>query len=104
MEIEIENWQRKHERVYSNWIESDLFEKEAFKELTNYKKGKLNSEAEKIRKQLSEYFKLPVYLLYFDEGPDYKHHCLLCEQNGIESGLRNLNRICKTCNTIFHTN
>ena len=46
LEIEIENWQRKHERVYSNWIESDLFEKEAFKELTNYKKGKLNSEAE----------------------------------------------------------
>ncbi len=47
LEIPIEDWQTKHERVYLNWLESGLFEKEAYKELVNYKKGKLNLEGEK---------------------------------------------------------
>lgn len=101
LEIEIEDWQTKHERVYSNWLESGLFEKEAYKELTNYRKGKLNLEGEKIRKQLSDYFKLPVYISYFVEEPDDNHPCLVCGQKGSDSGLKRPNRICKTCNTIF---
>ena len=101
LEIEIEDWQTKHERVYSNWLESGLFEKEAYKELTNYRKGKLNLEGEKIRKQLSDHFKVPVYLSYFVEEPDDNHPCLVCGQKGSASGLKRPNRICKTCNTIF---
>jgi hypothetical protein len=101
LEIHLEDWQTKHERVYSNWFESGLFEKEAYKELTNYKKGKLNLEGEKIRKQLSDFFKIPVYINYFNEKQDDNHHCLVCGQNGSESGLKRPNRICKTCNTIF---
>lgn len=101
LEIRLEDWQTKHERVYSNWLESGLFEKEAYKELTNYKKGKLNLEGEKIRKQLSDYFKLPVYISYFVEEPDDNHPCLVCGQKGSDSGLKRPNRICKTCNTIF---
>jgi hypothetical protein len=100
-EIKLEDWQTKHERVYLNWLESGLFEKEAYKELTNYRKGKLNLEGEKIRKQLSDYFKLPVYISYFVEEPDDNHPCLVCGQRGSDSGLKRPNRICKTCNTIF---
>jgi hypothetical protein len=101
LEIPLEDWQTKYERVYSNWLESGLFEKEAYKELTNYKKGKLNLEGEKIRKQLSDYFKIPVYISYFVEEPDDNHPCLVCGQKGSDSGLKRPNRICKTCNTIF---
>lgn len=101
IEIHLEDWQTKYERVYSNWLESGLFEKEAFKELTNYKKGKLNLEGEKIRKKLSDYFKIPVYINYFIEEPDYNYPCLVCGQKGSDSGLKRPNRICKTCNTIF---
>lgn len=101
LEIKIEDWQTKHERVYSNWLESGLFEKEAYKELTNYKKGKLNLEGEKIRKQLSDYFKLPVYISYFVEDLDNNHPCLVCGRKGSDSGLKRPNKICKTCNTIF---
>ena len=101
LEIPIEDWQKKHERVYLNWLESGLFEKEAYKELTNYKKGKLNLEGEKIRKQLSDFFKIPVYINYFIEEPDDNHPCLVCGQKGSDSGLKRPNRICKTCNTIF---
>lgn len=101
LEIQLEDWQTKHQRVYLNWLESGLFEKEAYKELTNYKKGKLNLEGEKIRKQLSDYFKLPVYISYFVEEPDDNHPCLVCGQKGSDSGLKRPNRICKTCNTIF---
>lgn len=100
-EIKLEDWQTKHERVYSNWLESGLFEKEAYKELTNYKKGKLNLEGEKIRNQLSDYFKLPVYISYFVEEPDKNHPCLACGQKGSDSRLKRPNRICKNCNTIF---
>ncbi|MFC5625828.1 DUF2310 family Zn-ribbon-containing protein [Algoriphagus winogradskyi] len=101
LEIQLEDWQTKHERIYSSWLESGLFEKEAYKELTNYKKGKLNLEGEKIRKQLSDYFKLPVYISYFVEEPDDNHTCLVCGQKGFDSGLKRPNKICKTCNTIF---
>lgn len=102
LEIKIEDWQTKHERVYSNWLESGLFEKEAFNELTNYKNGKLNLQGEKIRKKLSTFFKIPVYISYFIEEPDGNHTCLLCEQKGSKSRLKQLESICKTCNTIFN--
>lgn len=101
LEIKLEDWQTKYERVYLNWLESSLFEKEAYKELTNYKKGKLNLEGEKIRKQLSDYFKIPVYISYFVEEPVDNHPCLICGQEGSDSGLKRPDKICKTCNTIF---
>lgn len=101
LEIKLEDWQTKHERVYLNWLESRLFEKEAYKELTNYKKGKLNLAGEKIRQQLSDFFKIPVYISYFVEQPDDNHPCLICGQQGTKSGLKKPNRICKSCNTIF---
>lgn len=104
LKIEIEDWQIKYERVYSNWIESGLFEKEALKELKNYKKGKLNLAGEEIRKQLSSFFKLPVYINYFHEEQDDNHPCLICGQKGVDSGLRIPSRICKNCNTIFGSN
>jgi hypothetical protein len=101
LEINIEDWQRHHQRIYFNWLDSGIFEKEAYKELTNYKKGKLNLAGEKIRQQLSNHFKIPVYLSYFVEQPNDNHPCLVCGQQGIKSGLKKPNRICKTCNTIF---
>lgn len=101
LEIKLENWQVTHERVYLNWLEGGLFEKEARKELMNYKKGKLNLEGERIRKQLSEFFKIPVYINYFVEELDYNRTCLVCGQKGSDSGLKRLNSICKSCNTIF---
>lgn len=101
LEIKLEDWQTIHERVYSNWLESGLFEKEAYKELTNYKKGKLNFVGGKIRQQLSDHFKIPVYLSYFVEEPDDNNNCLVCGQKGSDSGLKLPNRICKNCNTIF---
>ena len=101
LEISLEDWQTKHERVYLNWLESSLFENEALKELTNYKKGKLNLEGEKIRKQLTDFFKIPVYISYFIEEPDDNHPCLVCGKQGSDSGLKRPNKICKTCNTIF---
>jgi ribosomal protein S27AE len=103
LEIELEDWQTKYERVYSNWLESGLFEKEAAKELTNYRKGKLNLEGEKIRKQLSDFFKIPVYRYYFveDEYENKNHSCPICGAEGSDSGVKKLKKICKTCNTIF---
>lgn len=95
LNIEIEDWQRKYERVWCNWLESGLFEKEALKELTNYKKGKLNLEGEKIRQQLSQYFNIPVYINYFAEESDPNQTCFICGSMG-EDGM-----ICKECNTIF---
>jgi len=101
LEIKIEDWQRHYQRFYMNWLDSGLFEKEAFKELSNYKKGKLNLEGEKIRQQLADYFKAPVYISYFAEQPDDQHSCVICGQPGIKSGLIRPKRICKNCNTIF---
>lgn len=99
--IPLEDWQKKHRRVYLNWLESGLFEKESYRELTNYKKGKLNLAGEKIRQQLSDYFKIPVYISYFVEEPDENHSCLVCGENGSDSGLKRPSKICKFCNTIF---
>ena len=101
LDIKIEHWQLHYQRVYLNWLESSFFEKQAYKELTDYKKGKLNLQGEKIRQQLSDYFKIPVYISYFVEQPDDNHSCLVCGQKGTKSGLKKPNRICKTCNTIF---
>ncbi len=101
LEIHLEDWQTKHQRVYLNWLESGLFKKEAYKELVNYKKGKLNVEGEKIRKQLADYFKIPVYISYFVEVPDNNHSCFVCGQEGSNSGLKRPDKICRTCNTIF---
>lgn len=101
LEIALEDWQTKHERIYLNWLESGLFEKEAFKEMINYKNGKLNLEGEKIRKQLSDHFKIPVYISYFIEEPDEDNSCPICGQKGFDSGLERPNRICEDCNTIF---
>ena len=101
LEIALEDWQTKHERTYLNWLESGLFEKEAYKELTNYKNGKLNLVGEKIRQQLSAHFKIPVYFSYFTKEPDENNSCPVCGRKGFDSGLIRPNRICKTCNTIF---
>lgn len=101
LEIEIEKWQTNYQRVYLNWLESSFFEKVALKELTNYKKGRLNLEGEKVRKQLADYFKIPVYIGYFVEEPDLNQACLICGDPGTDSGLRRPNRICIACNTIF---
>ncbi len=101
LEIKLEDWQTKHERVYLNWLESGLFEKEAYKELTNYKNGKLNLVGEQLRQQLSDHFKIPVYISYFAEEPDNNHPCLVCGQKGSYSGLERPKYICEVCNTIF---
>jgi hypothetical protein len=101
LNIDIEGWQRQHQRIYLNWLESGVLEKAAYKELVNYKKGKLNIEGERIRKELSSFFKIPVYISYFVEQPDINHPCLVCEKKGIKSGLKRPSTICKTCNTIF---
>lgn len=101
VEIKIEEWQNHYQRTYLNWLDSSFFEEEAYRELTNYKKGKLNREGEKIRILLSNYFKIPVYIHYFVDEPSGNHPCLLCGQQGIESGLTSPSRICRNCNTIF---
>lgn len=101
VEIQLEDWQTKYERFYLNWLESGLFEKESYKELTNYTRGKLNLEGEKIRKQLSDYFQIPVYMRYFiDENTD-NDTCILCGSKGSKSGLKLPGKICKKCHTIF---
>lgn len=101
VEIGIENWQVKYQRVYLNWLESGLFENEACKELMNYKKGKLNLEGEKIRKALAAYFKIPVYIDYFTESETGSDKCLICGDTGSDSGIQSPKKICRYCNTIF---
>ncbi|MCK5742919.1 MAG: DUF2310 family Zn-ribbon-containing protein [Chlorobi bacterium] len=100
-EIEIEDWQRKRQRVYLNWLESGLFEQEAFDELINYSTGKLNIEGEKIRKKLSDFFHIPVYIHLFEEEEGVNHDCLMCGSSGEDSGLGSPRKICKKCNTIY---
>ena len=101
LNIRIEGWQREYGRVYLSWLDSGILEKWALRELMNYKKGKLNIEGERIRKQLSEFFDIPVYISYFvEEYPD-KGLCSLCGSEGVESGLRSPSKICLDCNTIF---
>jgi len=101
LDIKIENWQKHHQRIYLNWLESSFFEKEALKELTSYRKGKLNIEGEKIRKQLAAFFGYPVYLKFFVENPDENNTCLICNGPGEVSGLKRPRKICKNCNIAF---
>lgn len=99
--IKLESWLSLHENVYRIWLDSGVLEKWALKELTNYKKGKLNSEGEKIRKELSEYFQKPVYISYFVEEPDSEDLCLICGSKGKKSGLKRPNKVCNKCFTAF---
>jgi len=99
--IQIEKWQRYYQRYYLNWLESGIFETEALKELTNYSEGKLNMLGEQIRAELSSHFNIPVYLSYFVEEPDHNHSCLICGEEGVDSGLMRPSKICQNCNTIF---
>ncbi len=101
LDIKIEEWQNYHQRFYLNWLDSGIFEHDAYSELTNYSEGKLNKEGERIRAELSNHFKAPVYLSYFVEEPDSNHPCLICGEKGSDSGLKRPSKICKTCNTIF---
>jgi hypothetical protein len=101
LEIEIERWQNHYQRVYLNWLESDFFEGSATRQLTNYTKGILNKEGEKIRKQLADFFGKPVYMEYFVDQPDTNQTCVICGGKGTKSGLRRPKRICKKCNTAF---
>lgn len=99
--IEIENWQTLYERVYANWLDSGIFEGSSLRQLTNYTKGILNKEGEKIRKQLAHFFGKPVYIEYFVEEPDENQTCVICGSQGEESGLNRPKRICRKCNTAF---
>lgn len=101
LDIKIEEWQNYHQRFYLNWLDSGIFEQDAYNELTNYREGKLNKEGERIRFELSNHFKAPVYLSYFVEEPDDNHPCLICGEKGSDSGLKRPSKICKACNTIF---
>lgn len=99
--IKIEQWQRNHERVFKNWLDSGILEGSAKQQLTNYKKGILNKEGERIRKELTDFFNKPVYIDYFVEEPDINRTCLICGSRGEKSGLNKPSRICKKCNTAF---
>lgn len=99
--IKIEQWQRHHERVYRNWLDSGILEGSSTSQLKNYKKGVLNKEGEKIRKELAEFFGKPVYHEYFIEEPDENKTCVICGGKGTKSGLKRPSRICKKCNTAF---
>lgn len=99
--IKLESWLSLHENVYRIWLDSGVLEKWALKELSNYKKGKLNLEGEKIRNELSEYFNKPVYISYFIEEPDLEDSCLICKSKGEKSGLKRPNKLCNECFIAF---
>jgi Zn-ribbon-containing, possibly nucleic-acid-binding protein (DUF2310) len=101
LSIKIEEWQTLYERVYANWMDSGIFEGSALRQLTNYTKGILNKEGEKIRKELTVFFGKPVYMEYFITEPDENKTCVICDDKGTKSGLRRPQRICKKCNTAF---
>ncbi len=101
LEIKIEQWQKHYQRIYRNWLDSGILEASALKQLKNYKNGKLNVEGQKIRKELSEHFKVEVYLEYFVEEPDIEKTCVICGDKGIDSGLKRPGKICKKCHTVF---
>jgi hypothetical protein len=101
LSIKIEEWQVLYERVYANWMDSGIFESSALRQLTNYTKGILNKEGEKIRKELTDFFGKPVYMEYFITEPDENKTCVICGGKGTKSGLRRPKRICKKCNTAF---
>lgn len=99
--IKIEEWQTHYERVYANWIYSSIFEGSALRQLTNYTKGILNKEGERIRSQLADFFGKPIYIEYFIDQPDNNQTCVICGGQGEKSGLKRPSRICKKCNTAF---
>lgn len=99
--IKLESWLSLFENVYAIWLASGALEKWALKELSNYKKGNLNLEGEKIRKELSEHFKKPVYISYFGEDEVTDIFCLICRSEGKESGSKRPNKICNNCFTAF---
>lgn len=101
LEIAIEKWQNYHQRFYLNWLESGIFEASALDELLNYESSILNLEGEKIRKQLSDFFQLPVYLHLFSEEPTMDKHCLRCGSEGIESYLNYPSWLCPNCFACF---
>lgn len=101
LSIKIERWQRHYKRVYANWLDSGFFEGSALRQLKNYKKGLLNKEGEKIRKQLAGFFGKPVYMEFFVEEPDANLNCVICGSKGTISGLNRPKKICKKCNTAF---
>jgi hypothetical protein len=99
--IEIENWQRHHGRTYLDYLDSDFFESKALKELKNHDKGILNKEGQKVRRQLADYLKRPVYYMYFatDESPDSL--CPICKTKGQLTGHGRPYKICKKCYSAF---
>ena len=101
LSIKIENWQNHYQRVYLNWLESSFLESSAKRQLLNYKNGKLNLEGEKIRKQLSDFLRKPVYFKFFSAEPDIQLTCIICGAKGTQSGLKSPSKICKKCNTAF---
>jgi hypothetical protein len=101
LSIKIEQWQRHYERVYWNWLDSGILEGSSTRQLTNYTKGVLNKEGEKIRKELADFFGKPVYMEYFVDQPDTNQTCVICGGEGTKSGLKRPSRICKKCNTAF---
>ncbi len=101
LSINIENWQNHYQRVYLNWLESSFLEGSALRQLKNHKTGKLNLAGEKIRQELSDYLKKPVYLNHFTEEPDIQLTCVICGSKGTKSGLTRPFKICKKCNTAF---
>lgn len=101
LKIKIEDWQTKYQRFYLNWLESSFLEEEALAELTNYTKGKLNLEGEKIRQQLATYLELPVYIKCFSAEENLAKKCLICKGEGEAFSLKTSALICKKCATIF---
>lgn len=101
LEIELENWQRMHGRIYLNWLDSGLLEEEALLELLDYKDGKINKEGQRIRMQLADHFNIPVYLSYFVEDSIGLEQCPCCGMKGRDSGLSKYNRMCDSCDTVF---
>jgi hypothetical protein len=99
--IKIEQWQRHHERVYRNWLDSEFLEGSSTRQLTNYKNGVLNKEGEKIRKELAEFFNISVYIEYFVDQPSANQTCVICDGKGTKSRLKSPSRVCKKCNTSF---
>ena len=100
-EIDIENWLIIYEHVYSIWLNSDILEEWALKELSDYKNGELNIEGQKLRKELEAALQKPVYLEYFEEESGFHEQCYLCNSEGEESGLKRPKYICKDCGTAF---
>ena len=101
VDIEIEKWQRHHGRAWMNYFESDFFEAKALKELKNYSRGILNTEAQKIRRQLAVHLKKPVYYVYFVPEESQGSVCPICKNKGQLTGHGRPYKICRKCNSAF---